>query len=53
MNRRRLAAVPVTPMWFRRLSEPDGGPQGRMPKEQQLQCLQVVEKLLNRGRDPQ
>lgn len=48
MDLRRLAAVPVTPLWFPRLDQAGSGVQGRMPKQQQRQYLQIVEYLLTR-----
>ena len=48
MDLRRLAAVPVTPMWFPRLNQADRGVQGHMPKDQQRRYLDVAEALLTR-----
>jgi hypothetical protein len=48
LDLRRLAYLPVTPIWFPYLGQPGDGIVGRAAKPQQRQLMQIAEGLLTR-----
>lgn len=48
MDLRRIAFLPVTPVWFPYLGQPGGGVQGHAPKADQRRFRQAAEDLAGR-----
>jgi len=48
LDARRIAYLPITPLWFPHLGHPGGGVQGRAPKPLQRSIWTVAEDLLTR-----